>query len=139
WETTQYAWSPDSRYLAYSAPLTNEFTQVRVWDGQTKTGHPISERMVNSSSAAWAPKGKFLYYLSDRFVNPYLDRWEARFIVNQATLPVVVALQADAVLPVAARGDSDPKDEKKDEKKAADDTKDKDKSKARTDAEKDAD
>jgi len=145
WETTQYAWSPDSRYLAYSAPLTNEFTQVRVWDGQTKTVHPISDPMVNSSSAAWDPKGKFLYYLSDRFVNPYLDRWEARFIVNQATLPVVVALQADTTLPFAARGDSDPKDEKKDEpkdekkdeKKAAEDAKDK--GKAKPDAAKDAD
>jgi tricorn protease len=117
WETTQYAWSPDSRYLAYSAPMTNEFMQVRIWDSQTKSIHAVSDPMVNSFSAAWDPKGKLFYYLSDRFVNPYLDRWENRFIVNQATLPVVVALQADGRLPFAARSDSDPKEEKKDEKK----------------------
>jgi len=144
WETTQYSWSPDSRYLAYSAPMTNEFTQVRIWDGQTKTIHAISDPMVNSFAPAWDPKGKYVYYLSDRFVNPYLDRWENRFIVDQATLPVVVALQADGKLPFATRGDSDPKEEKKDEKDekksdAKDKEKDKDKEKEKGDKDSKAD
>jgi tricorn protease len=127
-EITQYVWSPDSRYLAYSAPLANEFNQLRIWDSQTRTVHPASDPMINSFAPAWDPKGKYLYFLSDRFVNPYLDRWEARFIVNSATLPVVLALRADGELPFAPRGDTDPASEKKDqankdEKKKADDEK----------------
>src|SRR5215813_862688 len=50
WETTQYAWSPDSRYLAYSVPLANEYNQVRIWDSQTKTVHGITDPAVNSYS-----------------------------------------------------------------------------------------
>jgi tricorn protease len=116
WETTEYAWSPDSRYLAYSVPLANEFNQVRIWDAAEKKVHPVTDPMVNSFSPAWDPKGKFLYLLSDRYINPFLDRFEARFIVDQATLPVVLALQEDGTLPFAARSDTDPKtDEKKDD------------------------
>ena len=115
WEITQYVWSPDSRYLAYSAPQSNEFNQVRVWDSQSKAAHPVTDPMVNSFSPAWDPKGKSLFFLSDRFINPFLDRFEARFIVDQATLPCVVALQSDGTLPFAARGDTDPKSEEKKE------------------------
>jgi tricorn protease len=114
WETVQYAWSPDSRYLAYSVPMASEFNQVRIWDGLTKTVHPVTDPMINSFSPAWDPKGKYLFFFSDRYINPYLDRFEARFIVNQATLPCVIALQSDGTLPFAPRGDTDPKtDEKK--------------------------
>ncbi|HSS44917.1 MAG TPA: S41 family peptidase [Thermoanaerobaculia bacterium] len=123
WETTQYVWSPDSRYLTYSVPQANEFNQIRIWDSQGKTVHAVTDPMVNSFSPAWDPKGKFLYFLSDRYINPYLDRFEARFTVNQATLPCVVALQADGTLPFAPRSDTDPKSEEKKENATKDEKK----------------
>ncbi len=122
WEFQQYEWSPDGRYLAYTARLETGYNQARIWDGRTGKVHPVSDPMYNSFSPSWDPKGKFLYYLSDRFINPRLDRIEARFIIDQAALPCVVSLQADGPLPFAPRGDLDPKT---DEKKA--DAKDKDK------------
>ena len=123
WEITQYAWSPDSRYLAYSAPQANGFNQVRIWDGQTKKVHPAADPTVNSFSPAWDPKGKYLFFLSDRFVNPFLDRFEARFIVDQTTLPCLVALQSDGKLPFAPRGDTDAKVEDKKDDATGDDKK----------------
>ena len=132
-EIATYVWSPDSRYLAYVVTLKNLFGQVRIWDFETRKSAAVSDGMFHSFSPAWDPKGKLLFFLSDRFVNPYLDRAEARFIVNDATLPLAVALQADGTLPFAPRGDVDParpdegaardgkdaKDEKKDAKKEA--------------------
>jgi tricorn protease len=115
WEITRYEWSPDSRYLAYDVALENSFNQVRIWDSQTKKATPASEPMYNSFSATWDPKGKFLYYLSDQYVNPYLDRFEARFIVQKSTFPVVLALQSDGTLPFAPRSDFDAKGEEKKE------------------------
>src|SRR5262249_23623463 len=110
----------------------NLFTQVRIWDGEARKVYPASEPVYNSSSPAWDPKGKYLYFLSDRYINPFLDRAEARFIVNDATLPCVAALQADTTLPFAPRGDTDPESakEKSDKpEKDADKAKDKDKDK----------
>ena len=131
WEITRYVWSPDSRYLAYDLTLPTLLNQVRIWDMQEKKHYDASEPIYNSTSPAWDPKGKHLWFLSDRFINPFLDRFEARFIVDQATLPCVVALQADGTLPFAPRGDVDPAkpDEKKKEGNAAEDKKDDEKAK----------
>jgi len=124
WEISDYVWSPDSRYLAYTATLSSGLGQVRVWDGNDRTTHALSDPMVNSFSPTWDPDGKYLDFLSDRFINPFLDRFDARFTVDRATKPVIVALAADTKLPFAPRGDKDPvKDEKKDEK-SKDDGKD---------------
>jgi tricorn protease len=126
-EIRNYAWSPDSRCIAYDLPISNGFSQVRIWDGQAKAVHPVSDPMFNAYSPAWDPKGKFLYFLSDRWINPYLDNFEARFIVQKSALPIVVALQADGTLPFAPRGDTDPKtDAKPDEGKSGDKDKGKD-------------
>ena len=109
WEISSYEWSPDGRYLAYDGTLENLFNQVRIWDSRTKKITAVSDPMFNAFSATWDPQGKYLYFLSDRFFNPYLDRFEARFIVQRSALPMVVALQADTPLPFAPRGDTDPK------------------------------
>ena len=120
WEITRYVWSPDSRYLAYDLTLPTLFNQVRIWDSQDKNRYDVSDPIYDSTSPAWDPKGKYLYFLSERYINPVLDRFEARFIVSPATLPCVVALQADGRLPFAPRSDTDPAkpdDKKKEEKK----------------------
>src|SRR5437660_1621455 len=135
WEINHYAWSTDSRYLAYEVMQSNLFTQIRIWDLQTKKTYPATEPSYNSSFPAWEPKGKYLYFLSDRYINPFLDKFEAQFIVNEATLPCVLALQADAALPFAPRGDTDPESIK--EKKEKDkEEKDKDKDKEKHEEEK---
>src|SRR5262245_26429261 len=125
-EIRNYEWSADSRYIAYDLPIDNGYSQVRIWDGQTKTVHPVSDPMFNAYSPTWDPKGKYLFFLSDRWINPYLDNFEARFIVQKSALPIVVALQADGTLPFAPRGDTDPKTV---ESKAADKDKEKEKDK----------
>ena len=135
WEITRYTWSPDSRYLAYDLNLPNFISQVRIWDRQDQKRYDVTDPIYNSTSPAWDPKGKYLWFLSERFINPFLDLFEARFIVNEATLPYALALQADGTLPFAPRSDTDPakpddkkKDDKKDDAKK-DDDKSKDKEK----------
>ena len=125
WEINASEWSPDSRFLAYDAALENQFSQVRIWDSQSGKTTAVTDPMFNSYSPTWDPKGKYLYFLSDRFINPYLDRFEARFIVQKSTLPMAMALQADTPLPFAPRGDTDAKGEKEKEKDAKDEGKDK--------------
>jgi tricorn protease len=124
-EINRYAWSPDSRYLAYDVALTNLYSQVRIWDSQAKKPFPVTDPMVNAQFPAWDPKGRYLYLLADSYVNPFLDRFEQRFIVDQATLPWVVALQAEVALPFAPRSDADPPkaDDKKKEEKEKDEKK----------------
>lgn len=120
WEITRYVWSPDSRYLAYDLQLPTLLSQIRVWDTQDQSRHEVTDPSYNSTHPAWDPKGKYLWFLSERYINPLLDLFEARFVIDQATLPYVLALQAEGTLPFAPRGDVDPEkptDKKKDDQK----------------------
>jgi len=122
-EITRYTWSPDGRYLAYDVSLPGGGNQVRIWDASAKKTIDVSDPYFNSFSPAWDPDGKYIYFLSDRWFNPYLDNTDGRFIVQNATVPMIVALQAGGRLPFAARGDTDPKPEsgKKDKDASRDD------------------
>jgi len=125
-EIREYAWSPDSRYIAYTHSLKSGFGQVKIWDGDTKISTAVTDPMYNCASATWDPDGKYLFFLMDHYINPYLDRFDSRFIIDNATLPYVMALKKDTKLPFADRSDITTDEEKKqseDEHKWGDDDK----------------
>ncbi len=60
------AWSPDSRWLAYSMTAMNSFRQIKLYNVDTGTTTMVTSDRTNSSSVAWDPDGDFLYFVSDR-------------------------------------------------------------------------
>jgi tricorn protease len=60
------AWSPDGRWLAYTAVALNTFAQIQLYDVQLDKTVPVTSDRVNSFTPAWSPDGAFLYFLSDR-------------------------------------------------------------------------
>ena len=60
------AWSPDSRWLAYTVPVENLFRRIRVYDTAEKKGFYVTTDRFDSFAPAWSPDGKWLYFLSDR-------------------------------------------------------------------------
>ena len=60
------AWSPDSRWLAYTAPAANLLGQVFLYRIEGGTTTPVTTDRFDSGSAAWSPDGEWLYFLSDR-------------------------------------------------------------------------
>lgn len=131
WEMRDYEWSPDSRYLAYSTYLHNDQQQVRIWDSQNKKVYDVSDSHYNAFSPSWDPNGKYLFFMMDFHINPYLGNQYNSFVVMSSTLPYVVALSKDTKLPFALRSDIVSDEEKKKleemEKKWSDKGKDKDK------------
>jgi tricorn protease len=60
------AWSPDSRFLAWSQSAANSFDQILLYSLETKTRTPVTSDRVNSRSVVWSRDGQWLYFLSDR-------------------------------------------------------------------------
>jgi len=60
------AWSPDSRWLAYTMTAMNSFRQIKLYSVGDGTTVPLTSDRVNSFSVAWDPNGEFIYFLSDR-------------------------------------------------------------------------
>jgi tricorn protease len=59
-------WSPDSKWLAYSAPGPNLLTRIYLYEIATARIVPVTSDRYDSSSPAWSTDGKWLYLLSDR-------------------------------------------------------------------------
>jgi tricorn protease len=74
-----FAWSPDSRSVAFSQTGLNSFDQIWLCDVQTLVHTPLTSERVNSRSAAWSPDGKWIYFLSDRNLRSAIgEPWGAR-------------------------------------------------------------
>jgi tricorn protease len=60
------AWSPDSKWLAYTEPASNQLTQIHLYEVATGRSVAVTTDRYDSYQPAWSPDGKWLYFLSDR-------------------------------------------------------------------------
>ena len=80
-------WSPDSRWIAWTAQAHNLFDQAFVYSVDTNAITPLTTDRYNTASPTWSADGKWLYFLSDRSLksvvaspwgprapDPYFDR-----------------------------------------------------------------
>src|SRR5262249_4127387 len=98
-EITEYAWSPDGRYLAYSLSLPTDYSVVKLFDTATGKATSITGSATNDYTPAWDPEGRYLYFLSDRAANPVLDHRDEENVEIRSTRPFLVVLQKDGKNP----------------------------------------
>lgn len=129
-EIVDYSWSPDGRWLAYAKAAKTEFRSIYIYDTKDGAIHPITGWTTNDYSPTWDPDGRYLYFLSDRTVNPRIGWVDFEQIVIEATRPYMVLLRPDVENPLAATKGLPPKeDEKKEDEKGKKDDKAKDEKK----------
>lgn len=76
---TDLAWSPDSRWIAWSQTAANSFGQILLYNVETKSRTAVTSDRMNSLSSAWSADGQWLYFLSDRNLNSIVGApWGAR-------------------------------------------------------------
>ena len=72
-------WSPDSRWLAYSAPVNNQVNVLFVYNAESHGITPVTTDRYDSFSPAWTPDGKWLFFLSNRtFTSLVPSPWGSR-------------------------------------------------------------
>jgi tricorn protease len=65
-DNPDFAWSADSRLLAYVNSTPNNDRVIYLYDVGAATSLPVTTDRVNSANPAFSPDGKWLYFLSDR-------------------------------------------------------------------------
>jgi tricorn protease len=119
------AWSPDSRWLAYTATAADLLDQVFLYRIEGGTTTAVTTDRFDSGSAAWSRDGEWLYFLSDRNLktlvrSPWGSRQPDPFLAAPTEV-YAVALKKDARFPFAPLDELHPeeatKEEKKEEKK----------------------
>jgi tricorn protease len=133
-EITNYAWSPDSKWIAYDKALQNGVSVVYLYSTADKKITAVTGDLVNSNTPAFDPEGNYLYFLSDRDYNEVLGNYDFEFSNPKTTRPYLVTLRADAPSPFPAL--SDETAIKREEPAAAASETDKDKAKKEDDKKK---
>ncbi|MFH1279743.1 MAG: S41 family peptidase [Candidatus Eisenbacteria bacterium] len=59
-----FAWSPDSKWIAYSSYAADFHTDIRVRNLEDGTDEPVSYLATNNYRPVWSPDGKYLYFTS---------------------------------------------------------------------------
>ena len=65
-----YAWSPDGAHLAFSMGEHTGMRVLHVWSVADGKVRRVTSELFSSSSPAWDPEGKLLYFLSNREFAP---------------------------------------------------------------------
>ncbi len=94
-DITEYVWSPDGQWLAYT--LTADTSLSRIWLYSLKDGSrtAVTESTSSASSPAFDPKGRWLYFLSNRDYQLTFSAFEQNYLYTNATRIYAVSLAAD--------------------------------------------
>ncbi len=127
-EFSDFAWSPDSQWLAYVRVADNTYPQIWFYNLKSGSATPLTSDRVSSSSPAWSPDGKWLYFLSERHLESAVPSpWGLREPEPFFDLPVEiyhVSLVKDQRSPFQPPDELHPveKEKKKDSKEKESDT-----------------
>ncbi len=116
-EISNYAWSPDSKWLSYDKTVENRYAIVNLYSLADGKVTPVTSSMTNSYDPIFDPEGKYLYFLSDRDYNEVLGNIDFEFANPKTTRVYVVTLRKDEASPFPAL--SDEPEIKKEEPKPA--------------------
>ena len=58
------AWSPDSKWLAYSKFFPNNFRRIVAWSVETGRAEPLTDALADAIAPAWDRDGRHLYFLA---------------------------------------------------------------------------
>ncbi|HKR62956.1 MAG TPA: PDZ domain-containing protein [Thermoanaerobaculia bacterium] len=121
-DITDYRWSPDSKWLTYTKNNEAQFTSIYVYNlGDGKVTRLTSGR-TNDANPVFDPKGRYLYFTSNRDFNLTFSALEFNYVYTDPTRVYVGVLAADGPALFLPQSDEEKAsapapEEKKDEKK----------------------
>ena len=123
WEVSDYAWSPDSRWVAYSLPRENRNNAIHLYDTVEGRKVPLTDDFYENLNPRFDADGGYLYFLSYRNYQIGMDPFEDDHIVANPARVMVAQLRKGEKPPfvkrpateVLAEGAADDKAEKKED------------------------
>ncbi len=119
------SWSPDGRWLAYSAPISAQKTAIKLANLENGETYQITNPVLSDTHPAFDPEGKYLYFIGHRIFSPVYDSLQFDLSFPRGTKPYAITLRRDQRSPFIpepkAPGDKDKdKDKDKATKKTSD-------------------
>ena len=106
-------WSSDSRWITYSRGLETTNGAIFLFDTEDGTRHQMTSGYYNDFGPVFDPDGKYLYYFSNRTLEPIYSDIDGTWIYPNTTNVVAVPLRTDVPSPLAPRNDEEELEEEK--------------------------
>jgi len=104
-EFTDYAWSPDSTWVAFAKPEDEGPQRIYLYSLATKQTSAVTDVWYNSSDPAFSADGTLLYFVSARSFNPTYGQTEFQHIYADMSRVYFVTLAKDTKSPFAPKSD----------------------------------
>ena len=114
-----FAWSPDSKWLAYERSLANHLHAIYLYSVDSGKSTEITDQMADADNPAFDRDGKYLYFTASTNGGATSDGLDMTSDLYIETSKVYAAvLQADGASPLAPElGDEKPAEKKEDKDK----------------------
>ena len=104
-EIVQFAWSPDSRWIAYGQPEIEGPNRIYLYSVDGKKTFPVTDAWYNSGGPSFSRDGKYLFFVSDRDFNPVYSSTEWNHAYLSMSRVYFVTLAKDTKSPFAPKSD----------------------------------
>ena len=94
-----FDWSPDGRWLAFQQSVSRDQAVIAIASVETGEIHPVTEPVFADYAPSFDPDGRYLYFLSNRMLNPVYDAVQFELSFPKASLPYLVTLRKDIPSP----------------------------------------
>ncbi|MDR2847863.1 MAG: PDZ domain-containing protein [Bacteroidales bacterium] len=94
WEYSQFDWSPDSRWVAFSETAPNRFSRIVLYNIEKKTRTAVTDSWYDSNQPLFSRDGKYLFFVSDRDFHPTYSAVEWNYAYSKMSRIYAVALSA---------------------------------------------
>ncbi len=128
WEITDYSWSPDGKWIAFTRPEYEGMNKICLYSLDKNEIYEVTDGWYESAQPRFSSDGKYLYFVSNRDFNPIYSwtEWNHAYLDMQRIYFVTLAKETKS--PFEPK--SDEVEIKKEEVKASAEKKDEKKSKA---------
>ncbi len=99
WEFSDYAWSPDSRWVVYAKAETEGMNKICLYSLRAKKSYDVTDGWYDSSDPVFSPDGKYVFFVSDRDFNPIYGRTEWNHIYRDMSRIYLVTLTKETESP----------------------------------------
>lgn len=105
WEISQYTWSPDSRWIAYTLPEVETMTRIWLYSIEEDQHFKVTDGWYSAGHPEFSRDGKYLFFVSNRDFNPIYSQTEWNHAYADMQRIYFVTLSADLKSPFMAEND----------------------------------
>ncbi|MCX6278998.1 MAG: PDZ domain-containing protein [Bacteroidetes bacterium] len=105
WEFTEFTWSPDSKWIAYTRPDRRTTSRVYLYELSSQVKTPVTDTWYDAGNSVFSSNGKYLFFTSNRDFNPTYSWTEWNHSYTDMTKIYFVTLAKNTPNPLTPEND----------------------------------